>query len=67
MGHRRLDVGGQRCKGNHRHHPCRIGQGVTLIDTAPVYGFGSSEEIVGQALKNATTRQASSASMYKEQ
>jgi aryl-alcohol dehydrogenase-like predicted oxidoreductase len=26
-------------------------RGVTLIDTAPVYGFGISEEIVGQALK----------------
>jgi aryl-alcohol dehydrogenase-like predicted oxidoreductase len=25
-------------------------QGVTLIDTAPVYGFGRSEEIVGKAL-----------------
>ena len=25
--------------------------GVTLIDTAPVYGFGHSEEIVGKALK----------------
>jgi aryl-alcohol dehydrogenase-like predicted oxidoreductase len=27
-----------------------VEQGVTLIDTAPVYGFGSSEEIVGKAL-----------------
>lgn len=27
-----------------------IDQGVTLIDTAPVYGFGRSEEIVGKAL-----------------
>jgi aryl-alcohol dehydrogenase-like predicted oxidoreductase len=27
-----------------------IDRGVTLIDTAPVYGFGESEEIVGQAL-----------------
>ena len=25
--------------------------GITLIDTAPVYGFGRSEEIVGKALK----------------
>src|SRR5580700_2496114 len=25
-------------------------QGMNLIDTAPVYGFGVSEEIVGQAL-----------------
>src|SRR6266850_225870 len=27
-----------------------VDQGVTLIDTAPAYGFGHSEEIVGQAL-----------------
>src|ERR1700751_6217783 len=27
-----------------------IERGVTLIDTAPVYGFGRSEEIVGKAL-----------------
>ena len=27
-----------------------VEQGVTLIDTAPVYGFGRSEEIVGKAL-----------------
>ena len=26
--------------------------GITLIDTAPVYGFGRSEEIVGKALKD---------------
>lgn len=27
-----------------------LGKGVNLIDTAPVYGFGRSEEIVGKAL-----------------
>jgi aryl-alcohol dehydrogenase-like predicted oxidoreductase len=27
-----------------------VEQGITLIDTAPVYGFGQSEEIVGKAL-----------------
>jgi aryl-alcohol dehydrogenase-like predicted oxidoreductase len=27
-----------------------LDRGITLIDTAPVYGFGRSEEIVGQAL-----------------
>ena len=27
-----------------------LDQGVTLIDTAPVYGFGRSEEIVGRAI-----------------
>jgi aryl-alcohol dehydrogenase-like predicted oxidoreductase len=29
-----------------------VDRGVTLIDTAPVYGFGHSEEIVGKALSN---------------
>lgn len=28
-----------------------IDRGITLVDTAPVYGFGRSEEIVGKALK----------------
>ena len=28
-----------------------VDEGVTLIDTAPVYGFGHSEEIVGQAVR----------------
>ncbi len=28
-----------------------LDKGVTLIDTAPVYGFGRSEEIVGKAIK----------------
>src|ERR1700744_6288684 len=27
-----------------------IDRGITLIDTAPVYGFGHSEEVVGRAL-----------------
>src|ERR1700678_1313885 len=27
-----------------------LDRGITLIDTAPAYGFGHSEEIVGQAL-----------------
>src|SRR6202171_5452529 len=27
-----------------------LDRGITLIDTAPVYGFGRSEEIVGRAL-----------------
>lgn len=29
-----------------------IDKGITLIDTAPAYGFGRSEEIVGKGLKN---------------
>src|SRR5271154_723208 len=33
-----------------------IDRGVTLIDTAPVYGFGRSEEIVGKALAEGSLR-----------
>ena len=33
-----------------------VDRGVTLIDTAPVYGFGHSEEIVGRALKEGGRR-----------
>jgi aryl-alcohol dehydrogenase-like predicted oxidoreductase len=34
-----------------------VERGITLIDTAPVYGFGQSEEIVGQALASGGIRQ----------
>lgn len=34
-----------------------IERGITLIDTAPVYGFGRSEEVVGQALAVSGRRQ----------
>jgi aryl-alcohol dehydrogenase-like predicted oxidoreductase len=33
-----------------------VDRGVTLIDTAPVYGFGQSEEIVGEALAKGDLR-----------
>jgi aryl-alcohol dehydrogenase-like predicted oxidoreductase len=33
-----------------------LGQGINLIDTAPVYGFGRSEEIVGQAVAESRMR-----------
>jgi len=33
-----------------------LDQGINLIDTAPVYGFGVSEEIVGEALKGRRAR-----------
>jgi aryl-alcohol dehydrogenase-like predicted oxidoreductase len=34
-----------------------VDRGITLIDTAPVYGFGRSEEIVGKALASDGLRQ----------
>jgi aryl-alcohol dehydrogenase-like predicted oxidoreductase len=34
-----------------------LDQGITLIDTAPVYGFGRSEEIVGEALAQGGRRE----------
>ena len=33
-----------------------LNQGINLIDTAPVYGFGASEEIVGAALEGVRTQ-----------
>jgi aryl-alcohol dehydrogenase-like predicted oxidoreductase len=33
-----------------------LDQGINLIDTAPVYGFGVSEEIVGEALEGVRAR-----------
>jgi aryl-alcohol dehydrogenase-like predicted oxidoreductase len=35
-----------------------IERGITLVDTAPVYGFGRSEEIVGMALAEGLRRRA---------
>jgi aryl-alcohol dehydrogenase-like predicted oxidoreductase len=34
-----------------------VDRGITLLDTAPVYGFGKSEEIVGKALASGGLRQ----------
>ena len=34
-----------------------LDNGINLIDTAPVYGFGKSEEIVGKALKQYGNRE----------
>ncbi|HKK00799.1 MAG TPA: aldo/keto reductase, partial [Desulfuromonadales bacterium] len=33
-----------------------LDKGVNFVDTAPVYGFGRSEEIVGRALKGYVAR-----------
>src|ERR1700681_4625888 len=35
-----------------------IERGITLIDTAPIYGFGRSEEIVGLALSGGLRERA---------
>ena len=49
--------GGWLWGGTTKNHPAEAVQasldaGVNCIDTAPVYGFGLSEELVGQAIKN---------------
>jgi len=43
--------GGVEEKAAERAILCAIDHGVTLIDTAPAYGFGRSEEIVGRAIQ----------------
>ena len=50
-------LGGWLWGGTGKNHPVAaiqtaIESGVNCIDTAPVYGFGLSEELVGQAVKN---------------
>src|SRR5258707_8647322 len=34
-----------------------VDHGITLIDTAPVYGFGRAEELVGKALESGNRRE----------
>ena len=36
-----------------------IDHGINLIDTAPMYGYGRSEELVGEALKGVRVRSCS--------
>jgi aryl-alcohol dehydrogenase-like predicted oxidoreductase len=49
--------GGDECWGYSEEKDCidttlkAIDLGINLIDTAPIYGFGKSEEIVGKAIK----------------
>src|SRR6201992_3472840 len=55
-------IGGWVWGGRDRRESIRtiqaaIDRGITLIDTAPVYGFGHSEEIVGKALASGGLRQ----------
>lgn len=50
-------LGGWLWGGTEKNQPIAaintaIDSGVNCIDTAPVYGFGLSEELVGQAIKN---------------
>ncbi|MCG8583463.1 MAG: aldo/keto reductase [Pirellulales bacterium] len=50
-------IGGWRWGGQDDNESVRtihaaIDAGITLIDTAPAYGFGHSEEIVGRAIKD---------------
>jgi aryl-alcohol dehydrogenase-like predicted oxidoreductase len=57
-------IGGSMWGGSDRKDAIRtihaaIDRGVTLIDTAPVYGFGESEEIVGEALAAGAVRRSS--------
>jgi len=51
-----MDVGWDRRSGICCHHPRRVEQGINIIDTAPVYGFGHSEEIVGKAITDGHLR-----------
>lgn len=55
-------IGGWMWGGSDRNEGIRtiiaaVEQGITLIDTAPVYGFGVSETIVGDALREGGLRQ----------
>ena len=54
MGHRRavgLRLGAAGRRRIDRDHPAGLDAGINWIDTAPAYGLGHSEEVVGQALK----------------
>jgi aryl-alcohol dehydrogenase-like predicted oxidoreductase len=50
LGDRRLMWGGTDEAQSIATIHAAVDRGVTLIDTAPAYGFGRSEEIVGKAL-----------------
>src|SRR5580704_12218927 len=49
--------GGRNDEESIRTIQSAVDHGITLIDTAPVYGFGHSEEIVGRALAPGGLRQ----------
>jgi aryl-alcohol dehydrogenase-like predicted oxidoreductase len=48
--------GGTDARGALRTIEVAIDRGISLIDTAPVYGFGRAEEIVGNALRAGNRR-----------
>jgi aryl-alcohol dehydrogenase-like predicted oxidoreductase len=50
VGYRWLDVGRQREKESIRTIHAALDEGINLIDTAPIYGYRRSEEIVGEAM-----------------
>jgi aryl-alcohol dehydrogenase-like predicted oxidoreductase len=51
-----LDWGGNDDEESIATIQAAVDQGINLIDTAPAYGFGASEELVGRALQNANIR-----------
>ena len=53
LGHRRMDVGGTEESDAISTIHAALGNGINFIDTAPVYGFGRSEDLVGKALEGA--------------
>ncbi len=50
--------GGTDAKESIRTIHAALDQGINLIDTAPIYGYGRSEEIVGEALQQSGCREA---------
>jgi aryl-alcohol dehydrogenase-like predicted oxidoreductase len=50
--------GGTDGKESIRTIHAALDQGINLIDTAPIYGFGRSEEIVGEALRQYGRRES---------
>jgi len=50
--------GGSDDKESIRTIHAALDQGINLIDTAPIYGYGRSEEIVGEALRQRGRRES---------
>ena len=50
--------GGSEDKESIRTIHAALDQGINLIDTAPIYGYGRSEEIVGEALRQRGRRES---------